>query len=171
MKLSLRPDASSVNSHVGGREDMIPKWPKWHQNYVWKMMCWTRKSHLQQQKASIKVLLLVLLSVDLLGDGNPYLCITFNKMEKYEPFPLLGLSIPFSASNRFVFDRSFRNRMLYIRNLAATFGQLFTCCYLWSKPLFSIAFDLKGMCDSIIREAPLHVFTAWEPGYGICKRL
>ena len=96
-------------------------------------MCWTRKSHLQQQKALIKVLLLVLLSVDLLSTGNPYLCITFNKMEKYEPFPLLVLSIPFSPSNRFVFNRSFRNRMLYIRNLAAIFrkvGQLFTCLHL-----------------------------------------
>ena len=71
-------------------------------------------------------------------------------MEKYEPFPLLGLSIPFSASNRFVFNRSFRNRMLYIRNLAAIFRKdsgliridnfWLTCCHLWSKPYFSIAF-------------------------------
>lgn len=50
------------------------------------------------------------------------------------------MSIPFSPSNWFVLNRSFRNRMLYIRNLAATFGELFTCCYLWSKPCFSIQF-------------------------------
>ena len=40
-------------------------------------------------------------------------------VEKHALFPLLGLSIPFSPSNRFVFDRSFRNRMLYIRDLVA----------------------------------------------------
>lgn len=35
-----RPGVHPVGrGFFGYGEDMIPKWPKWHQNYVWKMMC------------------------------------------------------------------------------------------------------------------------------------
>ena len=158
-------------------------------------MCWTRKSHLQQQKALIKVLLLVLLSVDLLGDGStfniPLNFVMIRKMHyshyrachkwtmlipSFHPFkpvrfqqvfPQQDVVHPQPGSN--LQERLWHNKD----------GQLLVNCLnvaiydqRWSKPCFSIAFL---WCQRYVwlhyqrsTIACLHRLGAW---ISICKRM